>query len=465
MTPPKRLLLAGGHAGGPAKPDPRRPLDRLGVLAMTALLGGCAIQPWVKPYERERLADPIMASRATRCPSGTATTCATCAKARAAPPACKEAAVVATDLLRRLLTLLGGVLGGLFAAGGARALDLPADRAEAMFHSYNGGGVTANGPALLVRKSIADRCRCRPRTTSTRSATRRSTSSRPRARTRNAATNTPSAPTTSTAIRRSRFGLSSSKEPDYTANRYSLDISQETFGGMTTVSLGFTRGSDQVGKHDAPEFADTATHWQYRVGVTQILTPRWIASANFEAISDDGYLGSPYRIARVFGAAVPERNPRTRSSRAMNFRVNGDLGSRDAVHLQYRYFWDTWAIKAHTVELGYSRYFGDKWLADCVAALLPPGPALFYSDNAQSETTYVSRNRQLSTFDSVGLGAKVAYTWRKVPGRYEVKLNGGYEYVRYKYSDFTDIRTGTPYGFNAGVLQLLCRPPSDGRGP
>jgi uncharacterized protein YjaZ len=29
-------------------------------LAMAATLGGCAIQPWVKPYERERLADPIM---------------------------------------------------------------------------------------------------------------------------------------------------------------------------------------------------------------------------------------------------------------------------------------------------------------------------------------------------------------------------------------------------------------------
>jgi hypothetical protein len=24
------------------------------------LLGGCAVQPWVKPYEREALADPIM---------------------------------------------------------------------------------------------------------------------------------------------------------------------------------------------------------------------------------------------------------------------------------------------------------------------------------------------------------------------------------------------------------------------
>jgi len=34
----------------------------LGVLALagTGWLGGCAIEPWVKPYERERLADPIM---------------------------------------------------------------------------------------------------------------------------------------------------------------------------------------------------------------------------------------------------------------------------------------------------------------------------------------------------------------------------------------------------------------------
>jgi hypothetical protein len=34
----------------------------LALLAVAAALGGCApIEPWVKPYERERLADPIMA--------------------------------------------------------------------------------------------------------------------------------------------------------------------------------------------------------------------------------------------------------------------------------------------------------------------------------------------------------------------------------------------------------------------
>lgn len=34
-------------------------LPALGIIAMVSL-GGCAIQPWVKPYERERMADPIM---------------------------------------------------------------------------------------------------------------------------------------------------------------------------------------------------------------------------------------------------------------------------------------------------------------------------------------------------------------------------------------------------------------------
>jgi hypothetical protein len=33
----------------------------LAVTGAGLLLGACSIQPWVKPYERDRLADPIMA--------------------------------------------------------------------------------------------------------------------------------------------------------------------------------------------------------------------------------------------------------------------------------------------------------------------------------------------------------------------------------------------------------------------
>ncbi|MDE2367795.1 MAG: DUF4266 domain-containing protein [Burkholderiales bacterium] len=32
----------------------------VGTLVAAALLAGCAVRPWVQPYERGRLADPIM---------------------------------------------------------------------------------------------------------------------------------------------------------------------------------------------------------------------------------------------------------------------------------------------------------------------------------------------------------------------------------------------------------------------
>ena len=32
----------------------------IALIMVTFVLGGCAIEPWVKPYERANLADPIM---------------------------------------------------------------------------------------------------------------------------------------------------------------------------------------------------------------------------------------------------------------------------------------------------------------------------------------------------------------------------------------------------------------------
>ena len=62
--------------------------------------------------------------------------------------------------VRSVLGALGRLLGlgGLLAAAHpvAHAVDLPPDRAEAMFHLYDGDGMRAGGPALLVRKSLLD---------------------------------------------------------------------------------------------------------------------------------------------------------------------------------------------------------------------------------------------------------------------------------------------------------------------
>ena len=42
-----------------------------------------------------------------------------------------------------------------------------------------------------------------------------------------------------------------------------------------------------------------------------------------------------------------------------------------------------------------------------------------------------------------------------MPGKYDLKLNGTYEFTHFGFKDFTDIRTGSLYGYNAHVVQVF----------
>lgn len=366
----------------------------------------------------------------------------------------RSVAMAARARCARVVAPLAGLLGGLMSSAPVGAVTLPEDTAEAMYHLYDGGGVTAQGPAVLVRKSLYDKVSL----TGTYYVDMVSNASIDVVTTASPfkETRTEYGVGADYAYRDSLLSVnySNSDEPDYKAQGLSLDASQEVFGNMTTIKLGFTRGKDDVGKK-GEGFFDYAKHWRYRLGITQIVTPTWLATLNLEAVSDEGFLGSPYRAARVFGTLVPERNPRTRSSRAIKMGAIGEIMPRTSLHVDYRYFYDTWDIKAHTFEVGGSRYVGESFLIDGYLRYYKQSAALFYSDNAQVETTYISRNRQLSTFNDIAPGVRVTYVYKQVPGRYEIKGNLNYEYQRYKFSDFTDIRTGQLYSYGAHLLQLL----------
>jgi hypothetical protein len=363
---------------------------------------------------------------------------------------------LARTFKERWRELLGGTMAGT-AATGAAAATLPADKAETIYHVYDGGGVKADGPALLVRKSLADKVSLSAQYYVDAFS--------------NASIDVV---TTASPFKEKRtswdfgadmlvrdsivsLGYYKSTEPDYIAEGMNVDLSHEVFGGMTTVALGFSRSKDLVGEKGTPGWIDKADHWQYRLGVTQILTPRWLMSANFEVVSDSGYLGSPYRVAYVFGAAEQERNPRTRTSRAFKLRSISDTGSllpRSSLRAEYRYYYDTWDIKAHTVELGGAKYLGQSFLLDASVRSYSQTKALFYSDNADAVNQFNSRNRQLSTFKTLSLAAKLSYTlpaW--VPG-WDMQLTGVLERKQFRFSDFTDLRTGSPYSYNANVVQV-----------
>jgi len=339
----------------------------------------------------------------------------------------------------------------------AGAAVLPEERSDLMYHYYDGGGVTVSGPALQARKSIGDSVSLTGRyyvdTISSASIDVITTASPYKDERTEYSVSVDYLRGNSLMS----FAYTNSKENDYLANTYAINLSHDLFGGLTTVNLGFGQGKDTVMRVDNA-FEEGIDRYQFRLGVTQVLTRNLLAGLAYEAVAEDGYLNNPYRSARLLGASLPEVYPRTRDSRALALRgVYGFGGANrplsSAFRAEYRYFQDTWDIGAHTLSLGWQRYFGSHWIGELRYRYYQQSAASFYSDNFTQPSTYMARDKELSTFSSHSIGAKAS--WQFFSGtRFRASLLFSYDYLMFDYKDFSDVRTGDPYSFNADVAQL-----------
>lgn len=337
---------------------------------------------------------------------------------------------------------------------------LPDDRADTLYHYYDGGGVSVRGPALLVRKGVIDNV---------------SLSGRYYVDTISSASIDVVTTASPYKDKREEYGvgidylhgnsllgvnLSSSKENDYLADSFGLNVSHDLPGGLTTIHLGYSQGHDIVQRVDT-SFEDEINRYNFRLGVTQVLTRSLLLGVDFEDIAEEGYLSNPYRSARVLGASLPERYPRTRDSQAIAVRAVQAFSSESrpaisSLRAEYRYFQDNWGISSNTLTFTLQRYFGDRVLGEARYRYYQQSAASFYSDNFTTEMVYMARDKELSTFSSHSLGYKVS--WKFLNRKYTVfdrmSLNFSHDYINFDYKDFTDIRTGETYSFGANVLQL-----------
>ena len=360
----------------------------------------------------------------------------------------------------------------LVAAAPATAAVLPDDRADVLYHRYDGGGVTIDGPSLLVRKQFAERYSVSANyyvdMVSSASIDVVTTAS-PYTEERNQASLALDMLNGKTQY---SIGFAGSDENDYTAKTASFDISQDLFGDLTTLSFGFSRGWDEVRKRDDDEFSEPVDRRSYRLGLSQIVTPRLMMGFAYETITDEGFLNNPYRSVRYLDpdspagyAYQPEAYPRTRTSNAASVNARYFLPYRAVLHGEFRWFTDTWGIDAGTVRLGYTQPLGKHWVIEGGLRWYDQSAADFYSDlfPRQDFQNFLARDKELSTFTSQMLSVGATYElpalgWKFLQ-RSTVSLF--YDRTRYEYDDFRDVREGgTPgteplYQFDADVIRLF----------
>lgn len=350
---------------------------------------------------------------------------------------------------------------------------LPEDRADVLFHSYDGGGVTIQGPSILVRKQFAGKF-----------------SASANYYVDKVSSASIDVVTTASPYEEERtqysvgldylhdrwlmnIGFTSSEENDFVADTFSFGVSQDLFGDLTTISLGYSLGDDVVTRRGDDTFADTVRRQHYRLGLSQIVTQNLLVGLSFETITDEGYLNNPYRSVRYVDdssplgyAYEPEIYPRTRSSDAGALRLRYYLPYRAAIHGQYRRYSDTWDIASDTFEIGYTHPLESGWVFEGSLRAYSQNEADFFSDlfAASQIQNFMARDKELSTFTSRTL--RLGMTYDILRGGWNFVEKGSvsfvYDHIEFRYDDFRDLTQSGGvagqeplYNFGADVIQVF----------
>lgn len=345
----------------------------------------------------------------------------------------------------------------------ANAAVLPDERADLMFHSYDGGDVEVSGPAILVRKNVTSNTSVFyqyyvDNITSASIDVQLGGSEYEEERNENSVGIDYLHGKTSMNL-----SYTDSAENDYEANTLTVGISQDFFGDLSTLSMGYSTGTDSVSKRlsNSPltfsEELSNVKRQNYRIGFSQILTKNSTISLGWETITDEATekggsgvtLNNPYR-SYSYGTAgaggnrnfAQEIYPDTRTSNALGIRGNYFLNTfKSAIHYEYRWFQDSWGIKANSIGLSYAHPVKN-WLLDFRFRYYDQGQADFYNDmfDYANQFTYMARDKELSAFTSTSMGFSASYEFAKNGWGWIDKgnINLSYDLLSIEYDNFRD---------------------------
>ena len=348
---------------------------------------------------------------------------------------------------------------------------LPEDRTDLLYHRYEGGGVAIDGPSLLLRKKVGKSISVvgnyyvdMVSSASIDVVTTASPYSEERTQW-SLGVDYLRGNTTMSA------NYTNSSESDFDATTYSLAISQDMFGDLTTLTLSYALGDDDVGRSDDPTFLRNNTRQHYGIGLTQILTRNLITSLNVETITDEGFLNNPYRSVRyadpvsaIGYSYEPELYPSTRTTNAVGLRARYHLPYRAAIQGEYRFFTDTWGVDSNTAAFSYVHPWKD-WTFEAGVRWHDQTAADFYRDifSRSEATNFRARDKELSSLTSQTLEFSVGYEFLKNGWNFVDKgsVNFSINMMHVDYDDFSDLTTGAVVGseplyeLDANIFQVF----------
>jgi hypothetical protein len=151
-------------------------------------------------------------------------------------------------------------------------------------------------------------------------------------------------------------------EHDYSSKTFASNLSIPFAKKNTTLLLGYAGNWDKVFPQTRFWTRDRNTT-TINLGLSQILSKTLIAQADFSFINISGYMLDGYQVVRIINGPtfmnLEPVEPDKWVRKSAGLRTNIALSKLSTLQLGYRYYWDTWDIKSHTVEATYKTHLSD----------------------------------------------------------------------------------------------------------
>ncbi len=144
------------------------------------------------------------------------------------------------------------------------------------------------------------------------------------------------------------IGAATSDENDFHSDTLSAGANWSTADNNRTWSTGAAYTRDRIGATGNPTLDERRRTVQWMGGVTQNLSAHDVVQANLGLSFGHGFYSDPYKF--------PDQRPDTRNQLAAMLRWNHHLPGPDAaLRSSYRYYADTFGIRAHMVEFEWAQ--------------------------------------------------------------------------------------------------------------
>jgi hypothetical protein len=220
---------------------------------------------------------------------------------------------------------------------------------------------------------------------------------------------------------RMSVGTSYSSESDYISRGISFQGSLATEDKNTTFTLGGSFTDDSIHPVNKPALDEKKEVVAGLIGLTKVLTKQDIVQINLGYSNGRGYYTDPYKSE--------DNRPQRRNSMTAMARWNhhfDDNGTDGTARLSYRYYLDTFGIRAHTLDAEYVQPLHNGWTLTPLLRLYTQNEADFYLAVSAAEkadpkkqrvhsasSVYYTEDQRLSAFGAVTLGLKVSKQFSK----------------------------------------------------